>query len=216
MTAWDPNNKLNVALSNHNLTAAISPTGTTNVFAFTTEGRNIGSGKWYFEVTLNTNDSNNAIGLANANVDLTFGLGGDFNGVAFNVGSFDPQVVFINNVILTQGTVASSSGDVVRFCWDSTNKLIWVSTAAMRTQASNTDVWNNDVIANQNPANGTGGVDVSSLNTGLPYKICYCDQGGASIVTLNTTGGFDIGKPPAGFQAWDAMDMTSRGTFSLP
>lgn len=138
-----------VTLSNSNLTATVS--SSTGVVAATV---NI-SGKTYFELTHGTTLSGTAsLGLIRlgAQTYSTTLIGGDSSSTG--VGYRSTGAVYLNNTTSTTLATFTVSNNI-GVAFDPTLKLVW-----FRVNGGN---WNNDVIANQDPANGIGGIDISSI-----------------------------------------------------
>jgi hypothetical protein len=93
-------------------------------------------------------------------------------------------------------------GGVECIAVDFTNSKIWFRKGA-------TGNWNNDVIANQNPATGTGGYSLSGLTTPLfPRAHSNTDN---STYVLNVAGAF-AGAVPSGFVAWDSAAAVAQSS----
>lgn len=214
-TVWDPFNRiLGVTLSGNGMVATTGGITQQNR-VYSTTSKAASSGKWYFEIGITTVTPNWAAGIGNANETFADGLGGTLDSVGFYVGTGAAQDMFINNAVIGTGGlgVASSSGDVLRVAWDSTNHLMWFSTAAMRTTGGGLNVWNNNVIGTANPNTGIGGNDTTApqnLNAGPYYIIANNGLGDGAVFTLNVSGPFDIGTIPTGFIAWDPVGSFVR------
>lgn len=183
ITKWNDSDRgPHITLTNNFLTATTSSGGYDLVRS---EG-STSSGKYYWEITLDTSPTGELIiiGIANSNESLS-----NFPGQSGDSVGYDPAIggvwgggTFPNSL----GTIqTSTTGDVIGLAWDFSNKLVWV-----RTNSGN---WNNDVIGNQNPVSGTGGLSFSTINSG-PYFAA------AGINTPGTacTANFSA-TPPSGF-----------------
>jgi hypothetical protein len=220
-TAWNPADKsTNYALSNLNLSAlsgVADVTGSEGIRA--TSSRN--SSKWYFEATISGILTGGlAIGLANAAWVRNVGteLGGDSDGIGWypiSSPTSPSQAAYINNVLLTTGNGNDTSGAVISFVFDLTNKLVWFTSPTMRSQFGAAS-WNNGTTAN--PTLGTGGLSIASLNPG-PYFIASSTTDSGAVVTLNTgNSAFGFGQP-SGVGAWDGPSVvtvtTTTGTLNM-
>ena len=149
----------------------------------------------YFEVKLGTgiSSANTMVGIANSSESLTNFVGVDLNGIGWE---WNNGNIFINNAHTNTNFVTGVANDVIGFAVDFTNNKLWVKNI---TQGGG---WNNDVIANQNPATNTGGYSIAGLNAG-PYFIT-ADVGAVNgeSLSLNTGPTFNIVTPPSGFTAW--------------
>lgn len=162
------------------------------------------SGKYYLEfykTKLAVSGGDFAIGFCVAAFDTVGGghfLGGDTSHQS--VGWFGDGRVFINNVVVT--TIATlgvnNTLEKVGLCLDLTNNKLWIG----RGNSDGTISWNNDVIANQNPATNTGGVDISSVtaNGALFFAIDWFDVGDTGFVNFGQFP-YYYG-PPVGFSNW--------------
>jgi hypothetical protein len=124
-TTWNSADKTGtISLSNGALTATSVGSGSQSVRSTTSKS----NGKVFFEVTLGTLTSDISVGVANATMSLTIGagLGSDANGLGFYAKS-PAQAIYLNGSALSNGSTASSAGEVVSIAWDITNKLMGVS-----------------------------------------------------------------------------------------
>jgi hypothetical protein len=209
VVTWNPSDKsAALTLSNNNLTATITTTGEQTVrstLAYST-------GKFFFELTASQMTVDSGFGLANAafNLSATGQLAGDLNGIGYYQIAL-AQGVFLNGQTLSSGTATDSPGDVCSCAVDLTNKLIWFTSPAMRTQGG--DTWNNST--NSDPATGVGGISFSAMNAG-PYFVAFNDDLGASSYTVNFGATpFSI-QVPTGFSAWSAGIAPGNVTASTP
>jgi hypothetical protein len=163
--------------SNHGVRSTTSHNSGKIYVEFPTGGRFAGSNTGVGIATISANLT--TIGASAVGGLLVFSSGGAyFNGSALtNVGN------------LTGGNI------IVSLAIDFTNQKGW-----FRENGGN---WNNDVIANQNPATNTGGFSIAAL---FPSNAAYCvfcsnDSGtsGSSTGLSTTSFAYAI---PAGFTAW--------------
>lgn len=210
-TTFDPNNKAGtITLSNANETAASTGAGTVQSVRSTTS---YSTGKIIFEATIGAITSNWEFGFANAGFPMTgVSLGDSNGGIGFqpNFGGGSQAIVYNAAIAssLAAGAANSANGDRVTICCDFTNKLFWVTSAAMRTAGF---AWNNSNSAN--PATGSGGISFSAA-TG-PFFIVFNEFDSGGSVTLNTLGPFAVATP-AGFAAWDVTSSGSTTWLALP
>jgi hypothetical protein len=105
------------------------------------------------------------------------------------------------------GNVGVGATVAILTAWNFTTKKFWIYNPAISK-------WNNDVLANQNPATGTGGYSfsgvtgtlfpafsaISHARLGSPYNSCL----------MNTQGSFtNSSVVPTGFTAWDSPDTNA-------
>lgn len=155
-TALDSGKKsANVTLSNGDLTATHTVSGTAYDSVLSVVGKT--SGKYYWEVHVDSAQSlANLVGvIANTSQSLTTS-GGGANSVVWD--SSDGNVYANGVSIGVANSYASTGGQYLKFAVDLDNERIW-----LKVDSGN---WNND--AGANPATNTGGFDFSAINAG-PY-----------------------------------------------
>jgi hypothetical protein len=156
---FNPNNKNgHIVLTNGNLTATSD--GATAAYATVLSTKSaFGSQKVYWEVHIdNISNSFSGIGIGNGSVSVADGqaLSSTNNGLFY----------VVNGGIYVNGhqTDIAGYGSTSRIgcALDLLNNKIWFTL--------NGTIWNNDTIANQNPATNTGGLNLATmtLNAG-PY-----------------------------------------------
>lgn len=106
------------------------------------------SGKYYIEVVCDTAISgggSNVVGIADSSATLSLYVSSD----SHSTGWVDDGKIYRNNSVI--GTIASygTASDNCGMALDIDNGKIWY-----RKNGGN---WNNDILANQNPATNTGG-----------------------------------------------------------
>lgn len=188
---WSPTAKnSHAALSNGNLTAT-STTGLANfqtgiaVSSFTT------GAKVVFQATIGPLLTNTpGIGVANGVVAVNDGayLGSEANGVGYYP---EAGLVFINGSTVASGWTLASNGSAIVVAVDFTAGKIWF----WNPVAAN---WNNDILANQNPATGAGGI-VHGITGALFPAYCVTSDG---VSTTNLTALFSTPlsiSTPAGY-----------------
>jgi hypothetical protein len=194
-TAWNASDKTaTITLSNSNLTAQCN-TATAEPQARSVAVRANGQVYVEFTVTARTNAAGTdyAIGIASvAEHALTSYLGQDVKSVGFYPQGATSKI-YTGASATNFTTFPFAVGDVGALAIDFTGKL-WARNV---TQNSG---WNNDVIANQNPATGTGGY--SWTPSGSPFAICCNLEVLNDQITINTGGSSYVGTPPAGYVSW--------------
>lgn len=175
----------NANLSNGNKTALGAPGSSYTPGAqgiFVTAGL-----KRYFEVRLDVlgGAGSTSVGLANASNIYT---DGSYLGLTNNsIGCFDDGQIIRNNITLTTVAVPVVTNIIC---------IAFTSGSKMWERVGNGN-WLNDIIANQNPATATGGVDISTLGDVTPaYNVIGLT--GPSRITANFGPSFTF-TPPAGF-----------------
>lgn len=126
-----------------------------------------------------------------ANVSNTF-ADNEYLGLSVNsLGYYPNGQVFVNNVNIAtiQGYAA---GAIIRWACKGGSKL-WL--------AVDGGGWNNDIIANQNPATNTGGIDISALGTVYPAYTVASNGGVNEIIAANFGPTFAF-TPPAGYTSF--------------
>lgn len=187
-TTWDPSNKTgSTNLTGGNLVATMA-TDFVHDAGVRAVGSISGSKKAYWEIVATSTggaSSNFQVGIANSswtvgttmvNVataafirqDTPAALAG-YNGTNVNVGGF-------------------VQGDNVGIAVDMGAGLIW-----FRTNGGN---WNNDILANQNPATGTGGISIAGIGTSYP---AWHDVDNLSSITAIFSSASWSFTAPAGF-----------------
>lgn len=216
-TTLDPSNKNpNATLSNGNLTITTTPAAYSSGLSTTSKS----SGKWYFEITVNSIGNTVSLGNGAFTVGLAQGLPGaggipgqtlaDTGWDNFNMPSF-----YYNNV---QHAVAGNAqlNNVIRVAVDFTNKNVWVWTPS-------TANWNSS--GTDNPATNTGGLNGSGFYNGAmttgnlfasPLFACL-SAFDSSKMTINFGDSAFAFAIPAGFQAWDTITNPKSGMmFAAP
>lgn len=194
-TTWNPSDKTaTITLSNGNLTAQC------NAATAEPQARSVAvrtNGQVYLEFTVtaraNAAGTDYAIGLASvAEHALTSYLGQDVKSVGFYPQGSTSKI-YTGATPTNFTTFPFAVGDVGALAIDFTGKL-WAKNV---TQASG---WNNDILANQNPATGTGGY--SWTPSGAPFAICCNLEVLNDQITINTGGTNFVGTPPSGYVSW--------------
>jgi hypothetical protein len=186
-TTFNPATKASAqVLSNGNLTLSATTGG--HQVCWTTTGQS--AGKFYFEMTANTSVANDAdgVGIGNSSTQQNF-LGLDLN----SIGYFNDGRVLLNGGTFGSNLAPWQTGNVIGVAVDYTAKLIW-----FRVDAGG---WNDDVIANQNPALGIGGRSLATLNAG-PYFPAADTDTSVTVFTLNSGSSAFANTIPVGFTGY--------------
>lgn len=196
-TTWDPSHtNAHIILSNGNLTATNDSTINTN-FSGRTAAVISAAAKIYWEMHVDQ-DNASSIGGGLALLSETFADNVWIGSDTVSVGCYTDGNCYSNGSIVSGGggICACTTGATMCFAVIGGSKL-WV-----RVNGGN---WNNDVIANQNPATNTGGVSISALGfTGDTYP---------AMNTLNIDGVQPVGKLTGNFGA-TALAFTAPSGFS--
>lgn len=175
-----------VTLSADKLTAIFS-----NVtFQSTKDTLGRSTGKHYFEVTPAGGPGAFAVGLCKSTDAPTNGI----NTMADGVGWLSGGGVYLRSVLAaTWGTY--TAGDTICVAVDVGARLVWLRKGAGGN-------WNNDVIGNQNPATGIGGLNFATI-TGTVYPALSAQLSSAETMKINTGQAPFVGARPAGFYIWE-------------
>jgi hypothetical protein len=189
-TTWNSSDKANnITLSNGDLTFALG----SNAYDGVRSVASASAGKKYWELTANTIVSSPLYileGIANSSVPVnggsTYYLGYDSAGIGWQGNG---------EVWTKRGIVATvqgwAQGDTLCFALDLDNKRIW-----FRTNGGN---WNNNPASD--PATNTGGIDISTLDSG-PYFAFGQGASGRDTLTANFGGSPYAHSVPSGFSNW--------------
>lgn len=190
---WNASDKsASISLSNENLTASTGLSSGTHGLRAT---GSFSSGKKYFESNPGLISVLQGVGIANASWPLdNTALGADANGI-----SYRPSGAVVGNNATLATLAAYVVNSTISTAFDLTNNKIW-----FRVNGGN---WNNDVIANQDPANNIGGVSIS-FATG-PFLAAWFAGAAANDVTGNFGAAFTYGVP-TGFSALGAGEPITR------
>lgn len=193
---FDPaGNNFQITLSNGSLTAtnSVGP-AFGNVRGTTSKS----TGKFYIEWTMTgTVNSGVFIGLCNGSQSFASGFVSGFTtnsvGLISNRSTGSAGDIILNSSVLVRYTSATiASGDVDGLAVDIGAGLLWAR--------RNAGGWNDDILANQNPATGTGGVDIAGLGT--PLFFTGEVETNAATGTVNTGGSAYANSAPAGYGTW--------------
>lgn len=196
-TIWNPAAiGTGIALSNGNLTATYTGSSSTNAGKSNTSHS---TGKFYYETlwSSSTGGGSNAreFGIGNGSAGTTgYQVGvSDANSIAYGLGG---ATFFTGSSI---GSVLNcGAGGGSGFCAiavDFGANKIWLFSDNVSSPG-----WNDDVLANQNPATGTGGYSLSI--TGAPYFAMFSLFATADTVTACFLPGCYNYMPPVGFGNW--------------
>lgn len=116
----------------------------------------------------------------------------------YGVGYESTGQVKLNNVVLA--TIAPyAAGAIVGVAINVLKRLIWFTLDGV--------TWNDDIIANQNPATSTGGISFATINWCSPRAALSLAANGDRAITAFSVGSFAY-TPPAGFNSIDSCGVT--------
>lgn len=194
---WSPTQKSpNITLSGGNLTASAGLAATDQpVFAL----NGVTVGKFYWEVVLNSS-GNSGAGIGNVS---TSAANGQYIGIGTDtMGWYSTGSVLNNNAVLATIATFTHVNSLLCQALDLTSatKKWWGRVGA----AGN---WNNDVIGNQNPATGTGGLAVPAgilAAAVVPGADLFNSATPDTIIGRFASSSW-TGTPPVGFIAFDEV-----------
>lgn len=186
-TAFDPARKdTSITLSGGNLTATGSVASFANALATVSKS----AGKFYREVTIGASNGTDLIGMANSSIATTAYLGQDSNAIGWVK---DGRVLIAANLLVTIATWAT--GNVLSEAVDLGNQKVWFRVG--------NGGWNNDILANQNPATNTGGISFSTpFPVAGPYFPAVCADAAGTQFTVNFGATAYAQSVPSGFGNW--------------
>lgn len=215
-TTLDPANINSPAtLSNGNKTITTSTASYASCISTTSKT----TGKWWFEVTINSEGSttDNPIGTTGAGalgVGIAMALPTNGNVVGTQTSGaagFDNfnEDLYHNNTGMAagSGTAFNGTGGTLMVCLDCTDKNVFIKLAN----------GNYDGNSGDNPASNTGGFNGSSLfNGGMnsdifngsPIFACVSVYNGSQL-TVNFGASAPANTPPAGYNAWDGSHTSN-------
>jgi hypothetical protein len=189
-----------MVLSNGNMTVT---SNTSNAWRteLATYGRT--TGKVYAEVSINSLDGGVGFGLGNASTAGTHSLGFDTNSIMmFTQPSTATSGISYNGAFTNGGIGATlpATGDELGVAVDFAAQKVWFYNPA-------SGQWNGDILANQNPATGTGGISIAAIlapggTTGPVYLGVSISEKGDTL-TLNPGVNAFTNAVPSGFSAWN-------------
>lgn len=183
-----------ITLSNGNLTATSTVAGwqTTRAIA----GQSVG--KFYAEATINALTDSVGLGFCNASELNSAELGSDTNGIMIFAGA--TAGIFYNGGVAQNVGSPPIQGQVLGVAIDLVSKLVWFYNPQ-------TQQWNGDVLNNQNPATGLGGLPITpvALPGGVagPVYLAASLEGVGDAVTLNAGATPFVNPLPSGFASWN-------------
>lgn len=184
-TTWNPADKSAATTLSSGNHVASSTAGNNGARGTTSKS----SGKWYFELPV-VNTGGSASGGYGV-IDSVYDYGSIFPGGAFAVVAWDGSVQCSPSSTFSPGW-GTVNGHALSIAIDWSLLKVWA-----RYDGGN---WNNDVIANQNPATGTGGYPIANF-TGF----IGCRMQNTGNVTMNAGDSAFTYTPPAGFTGWDVV-----------
>lgn len=149
------------------------------------------TGRFYIEFTMG--GTSIFLGLCNSTQSFASGFfpGGDANSLVMNAGVSGGTAgdITFNGGAIRYTSSAFVAGDVDGLAIDVGAGLVWG-----RRNGGN---WNDDILANQNPAVGSqvGGFNIAALGTPI-YFMGYIEGGTSGTINTNPS------SPPSGFGAW--------------
>lgn len=189
-TIWGASKNAHAVLSNGSLTAATDGAATHCVGVATASA---GTGvKRYWEAQNNISAATHEAGAGLANASQTF-VDNDFLGnSAFSIGAYNDGAVYKNysGTVTQFATVGSFIAGQTQ-CFATFGGKLWIRI--------DNGGWNNDILANQDPANNIGGLDISDLGTVFPAF----DVQNTGKLTANFGSTNFAFTPPAGFTGFD-------------
>lgn len=165
-TTLDPANTYttHVALTNGNL-RAIATGGTIGLYGTSRSTVGHATGRYYCEATAEAiggslGDAANSLGVRNVAEDVTTFNGGSTN----SLGYYGDGTVYYGGSILTTIAQFNSASSIIGTFADLTAGKIWFYDGTQ---------WNNDILANQNPATNTGGISLGAIvgNTTVYFTV---------------------------------------------
>lgn len=204
-TNWDATAKnAHALLSNNNLTVVGDASSALNFAGRSVAGGVIGSGvKRYWEVTIvaDAGGASNEVGVGAASAAETF-LDGEYLGSqAAGLGYYDSGAVFYTAI--AGATFATfGAGDIICVALVGWTK-VWFRV--------NGGGWNNDILANQNPATNTGGIDITAAIAADIYPAYDVRNTGSQ--TANFGASALAFTPPSGFTTFDTPPSTSGSEY---
>ena len=184
-TSWNASDKLNVTLSNSNLTATATAVGAVR------SNFNFNSGKYYWECTGATwTNGSTGIGAALAAPALS-GLSSTTGAAIF----FQSGAIFVNAVYQGAGVNFGprSNGDIIGIAIDYGANLIWFRVCPSGN-------WNLNLGGSANPATGSGGLGIGTITTAALLPAALFNATSDQIVA-NFGGSAFSGAVPSGFTA---------------
>lgn len=175
-----------VTLSNGNLTA--TGNGGAN-FSAAVATIYKSTGKFYFEMTSSAGGVAIGLGIQNASAGVNVAYpGSDSNGI----GWINDGRVLVNNSSIVSNIATWAAGNTMGSAVDLSNSKIWFRIGSL---------WNNDVLANQNPATNTGGISLSTVIAG-PYTPAISVVANGDAMTANFGNTAYAQTAPVGFGNW--------------
>lgn len=152
------------------------------------------SGKYYWEITINTIVTNTGVqvGVANSSMALTSYVSDTTNGVAW---SDHTTGVRLNDTTPSNGSTGTetyAAGDIVCLALDLDNLKLWVR--------KNNNNWMGSGTAD--PATNTLGASLSTLAAGPYYPAATLFDNGGDQITANFGGSAFTYTAPSGFGNW--------------
>ena len=180
-----------VTLSGSNLIATVS-SGTGAV-----RGTNRLSGLTYFEMVIGATLSGSArVGICSQSSVFTGLMGADANSCGYDSGG----TVKINNTTITT-IMTYTINDRIGVAVDLVKQLIWFR--------KNNGNWNNDVIGNQNPVGGVGGISLATMTNNSISPVWGGSATSSATAKFATASWVDTA--PTGFATVDTLAADGKG-----
>src|SRR4249919_981653 len=197
-TTFNTADRLNVTLTNGNLTATTTGSGNNGVRTID----NHTAGRYYFEFTCTTWGPATAVGFANAAASLST-VNTTSTAACYVIKSVGN--ISFNGSISGIALGARANGDIIGVALDTTAALAWFRVCP----AGN---WNGN--AGFGPG-GSGGINISAIST--PLYGLFCGNGNSLVVTANFGDTAFTGAVPSGFTAGfpAGADVIPGGTQSV-
>lgn len=186
-TTWNPSDKsANITLSGANLVVTVGGTSTGQGVRTVDS---LGSGKFYWEYTWTTSQSNFQviIGVGTASAAFATVAGNIVGAAAIQSGDGG---IYVNNTTSLAALGAIAQGNIIGLAVDVGGKLIWFRKAPSGN-------WNNSGTAN--PATGAGGFSISALTLPVYGLQASGVFNPGDVITANFGGSAFSGAVPAGF-----------------
>ena len=199
-TTWNPSDKVNVVLSNSNLTATYGVAGGTP-FVRAIDGQT--TGKYFFELYLTTGPGGLYYG-SGGGIALASAASGSYVGIAADVSYGQGDQGWNNNSNVWSNTASSFFPNNIGVCVDLTNNLIWLNSDL--AQGGGT-YWNNSGTAN--PNTGAGGLSIAWRGAAAVYPFLQMYSAGGEVWTANFGQNGFSRTVPTGFTAgWPGSGPT--------
>lgn len=191
---WNPADKSALlTLSGGNLIATHSAVA---AFGLVRATASLGAVAAYWEVTVAPGSASMGVGFGNAAASLSNYLGSSADSIGYQANG----QVYINGVLVA--TIATyTTGDVIRVARNAARTKAWFAVGA--------GGWNNDILANQNPATGAGGISLTGLSAGPDFPMA--GQYTNDVATANFGASAFAYAVPSGYAPPDVNVLSATG-----